>query len=96
MYAVSGVMQGTLLVMCIAWTYRQNRLGIDDFGRSIHPPPAEVDSSTEEVHTRYDPRSDSGAHRDAGEHTPLLAAPHKRHFGQSVTQRLRHFFTHPQ
>lgn len=29
-------MQGTLLVMCIIWKLRQNRLGIDDFG---HPLP---------------------------------------------------------
>lgn len=28
-------MQGSLLVMCIVWTYRQRRLGVDDFGNSL-------------------------------------------------------------
>jgi hypothetical protein len=32
-------MQGSLLIMCIVWTYRQRRLGIDDFG---HPLDREV------------------------------------------------------
>lgn len=32
-------MQGSLLVMCIVWTYRQRRLGIDEFG---HPLGGEV------------------------------------------------------
>jgi len=31
-YLIAGVMQGALLVLCIAWKYRQRRLGIDDFG----------------------------------------------------------------
>lgn len=37
-------MQGSLLVMCIVWTYRQRRLGIDEFGNplgdgiSVHRP----------------------------------------------------------
>lgn len=39
MFAVSGVMQAMLLVMCIFWKLRQRRLGIDDFG---HP----IDSAT--------------------------------------------------
>ncbi|KAL4262812.1 PQ loop repeat protein [Pleurotus pulmonarius] len=34
-FAVAGVMQGTLLVMCIFWKIRQQRLGIDDFGHSL-------------------------------------------------------------
>ena len=40
MYAVAGVMQGTLLVMCIAWKFRQHQLNIDDFGHplSVHLP----------------------------------------------------------
>lgn len=36
MFAVSGVMQAILLVICIAWKLRQRRLHIDDFG---HPLP---------------------------------------------------------
>jgi hypothetical protein len=30
-------MQATLLVMCIAWKFRQRRLGIDDFGNPVVP-----------------------------------------------------------
>lgn len=28
-------MQGSLLIMCIIWTYRQRRLGIDEFGNPL-------------------------------------------------------------
>ncbi|KIM28209.1 hypothetical protein M408DRAFT_23915 [Serendipita vermifera MAFF 305830] len=35
-YATAGVMQGSLLVMCICWKVRQKRLDIDDFGRPLH------------------------------------------------------------
>ncbi|ODO06106.1 hypothetical protein L198_01338 [Cryptococcus wingfieldii CBS 7118] len=31
-YAVTGGMQGALLVICLLWKQRQKRLGIDDFG----------------------------------------------------------------
>lgn len=31
-YAVTGVMQGALLTMCLAWKQRQKKLGVDDFG----------------------------------------------------------------
>lgn len=34
-YAVSAVMQASLLFMCFAWKIRQHRLGIDDFGRPL-------------------------------------------------------------
>ncbi|XP_006455448.1 hypothetical protein AGABI2DRAFT_209911 [Agaricus bisporus var. bisporus H97] len=37
-FLVAGVMQATLLVMCIAWKFRQRRLGIDDFGNPVVPP----------------------------------------------------------
>ncbi|KIP05433.1 hypothetical protein PHLGIDRAFT_30911 [Phlebiopsis gigantea 11061_1 CR5-6] len=36
-YAVAGVLQGSLLVMCIMWRARQRKLGIDDFGNPIEP-----------------------------------------------------------
>ena len=36
MYAVSGVMQGMLLIVCIAWKIRQRRLNIDDFGHPLY------------------------------------------------------------
>ncbi|PFH53501.1 hypothetical protein AMATHDRAFT_54629 [Amanita thiersii Skay4041] len=32
-FAVAGIMQGSLLTMCIIWKLRQRRLGIDDFGQ---------------------------------------------------------------
>jgi hypothetical protein len=38
MFAVAGTMQGALLVMCIIWTFRQRRLGIDDFGNLLSSP----------------------------------------------------------
>ena len=47
MFAVSGIMQGSLLVMCILWTFRQRRLGIDEFGNPLPPPSASSDSVTE-------------------------------------------------
>jgi len=49
MFAVSGVMQGCLLVMCITWKLRQSKLGIDDFGRplaSSSAPPSKPSSSS--------------------------------------------------
>lgn len=47
-FAVAGVMQGSLLVMCVVWKIRQQKLGVDDFGhpvdqQSIAPPGSEDD-----------------------------------------------------
>jgi hypothetical protein len=39
-FAVSGLMQATLLTMCIVWTFRQRRLGIDEFGNPLDGNPA--------------------------------------------------------
>jgi len=36
-FLVAGIMQGSLLVLCILWKMRQHRLGIDDFGNAIAP-----------------------------------------------------------
>ena len=57
-------MQGTLLVMCIVWTFRQRRLGIDDFGNPLDGSgvPALVRSSGD------DPLPEE----PVGEETPLL------------------------
>lgn len=38
MFAVSGIMQAILLVICIAWKIRQRRLNIDDFGNPLPMP----------------------------------------------------------
>ncbi|KAF8604799.1 hypothetical protein BDV93DRAFT_522124 [Ceratobasidium sp. AG-I] len=35
MFAMAGIMQGILLVMCLFWKQRQSRLGIDDYGRPL-------------------------------------------------------------
>ena len=34
-FAVAGVMQGSLLAMCLGWKVRQKRLGVNDFGQRI-------------------------------------------------------------
>ncbi|TFK45666.1 hypothetical protein OE88DRAFT_1600949, partial [Heliocybe sulcata] len=34
-FAVAGIMQGTLLVMCIVWKFRPHKLQIDDFGQPL-------------------------------------------------------------
>ncbi|KAK7449313.1 hypothetical protein VKT23_013456 [Stygiomarasmius scandens] len=34
-FAVAGICQGILLVMCITWKIRQRKLGIDDFGHRV-------------------------------------------------------------
>jgi hypothetical protein len=47
MFAVSGIMQGSLLVMCILWTFRQRRLGIDEFGNPLPSPHSIPDPTTE-------------------------------------------------
>ncbi|KAF5361029.1 hypothetical protein D9756_004448 [Leucocoprinus leucothites] len=42
-FLVAGVMQSSLLIMCIVWKFRQRRLGIDDFGNAV------VSGAVEEV-----------------------------------------------
>ena len=32
---MAGILQGTLLVMCLFWKARQHQLGIDDFGNPL-------------------------------------------------------------
>ncbi|KAH9917998.1 uncharacterized protein B0H18DRAFT_1032697 [Fomitopsis serialis] len=44
-YAVAGVMQGSLLIMCILWRARQHRLHIDDFGQPLDASSALLASS---------------------------------------------------
>jgi hypothetical protein len=34
-YVLTGVLQLVLLVLCIAWRFRQRRAGIDDYGRPL-------------------------------------------------------------
>jgi hypothetical protein len=68
-YAVAGIMQGSLLVMCICWKVRQKRLDIDDFGRPLHSERREA--------TRAAPPagpSTGAAPASHSETTPLLGA----------------------
>ncbi|KAI0370833.1 hypothetical protein BV20DRAFT_1052247 [Pilatotrama ljubarskyi] len=63
-YAVAGVMQGILLVMCIIFRARQHKLGLDDFGRPL------AGSSADHPHLSL---SESGA-RSEEEASPVEAA----------------------
>jgi len=36
-FATAGIMQGSLLIMCLVWKARQTRLRIDDFGNPTGP-----------------------------------------------------------
>lgn len=66
-YAAAGIMQGSLLVMCIAWKVRQKRLDIDDFGRPLHSREREDHDETRSEAT-IQPASAAQS-----ETTPLLA-----------------------
>ena len=39
MFLVAAIMQGFLLVMCICWKVRQQKLRIDDFGHPLRDSP---------------------------------------------------------
>ncbi|KAI0717837.1 hypothetical protein C8T65DRAFT_640134 [Cerioporus squamosus] len=86
-YAVAGVMQGILLVMCIIFRARQHALGLDDFGRPINGSPSTHPASPDAVPpttpaveaavgdaVQSDVRSEHGVDVavPAGEETPLL------------------------
>jgi len=44
-FAVAGLMQGSLLIMCIIWKFRQRRLHIDDFGHPLSAFPSSPSDS---------------------------------------------------
>ncbi|KZT63499.1 hypothetical protein DAEQUDRAFT_733754 [Daedalea quercina L-15889] len=48
-YAVAGVMQGSLLVMCLLWRVRQHRLRIDDFGNPLDKVPNDSSAGVTEA-----------------------------------------------
>jgi hypothetical protein len=57
-FATAGLLQGTLLIMCLCWRVRQQRLGIDDFGKPLEdrsslvtPIPFRPDEATETAST---------------------------------------------
>ena len=45
-YAVAGVMQATLLIICLSWKARQLKLGIDDFGNALFNDSSSQDGSS--------------------------------------------------
>ncbi|KAJ7112956.1 hypothetical protein C8R44DRAFT_796990 [Mycena epipterygia] len=59
-YAVAGLMQFTLLSICIAWKLRQRRLRVDDFGAPLEP----SSSASQNV---YRDAEAPNAYRGAGE-----------------------------
>ncbi|KAJ6589258.1 hypothetical protein B0H19DRAFT_1103426 [Mycena capillaripes] len=60
-YAVAGLMQCTLLCICIAWKMRQRRLQIDDFGVALPPPsPSSPHSSPNNRNSRDVERGEGG------------------------------------
>jgi hypothetical protein len=71
-YAAAGIMQGSLLVMCICWKVRQRRLDIDDFGRPLHSHSTAAASSQ---HPPLPTPASNGAVPATGhsERTPLLS-----------------------
>ncbi|KAI0752914.1 hypothetical protein C8Q80DRAFT_1267379 [Daedaleopsis nitida] len=85
-YAVAGVMQGILLVMCIVFRGRQHALGLDDFGRPLAKADTPADSEAASVPpttpaveaavgdaVQSDMRSEHGVDiAVASEETPLL------------------------
>ncbi|KAJ3552044.1 hypothetical protein NM688_g4365 [Phlebia brevispora] len=48
-YAMAGILQGTLLVMCLFWRARQQRLGIDDFGNPLVPTEPSMEESASDA-----------------------------------------------
>lgn len=66
-------MQGSLLVMCLAWKVRQARLGMDDFGKPLGPDVPTVTVSSTEQNVSEDTALTPNQDLDAmNEHTPLL------------------------
>lgn len=78
-FAVSGIMQATLLVMCFAWKHRQGKLGIDDFGHPIHDGD---ERSFEEAEVEIEVETVVPEEAVSSEESPLLA---KGSNGKKVT-----------
>ena len=86
MFAVSGIMQAMLLVMCIFWKLRQRRLGIDDFGHPLEPtivPTNGADDAEDEDDGERRPQvpDEEIVRAMMGEDTPLLKHGRRRDLG---------------
>ncbi|KAI0824497.1 hypothetical protein BC628DRAFT_1339435 [Trametes gibbosa] len=84
-YAVAGIMQGILLVMCILFRARQHQHGVDDFGRPLQSLPLDDEGTplliegvvSNAVHS--DVRSEHGVDVVTPGHNILLAAAAEVH-----------------
>jgi len=87
MFAVSSIMQASLLAMCIAWKFRQRRLKIDDFGRPLDRCDSvdDVDTVVGEVSAPAEEGRLDSETEDIGEDTPLLVK-------RSASERKSRFF----
>ncbi|KAJ7016220.1 hypothetical protein C8F04DRAFT_1163851 [Mycena alexandri] len=66
-YAVAGLMQFTLLSICIAWKLRQRRLNVNDFGVSTDPNSASVAGNNGGARQRYrDVEGNGNGYAEAG------------------------------
>jgi len=65
-FAMSGILQGALLAMCLVWKMRQSKLGLDDFGNAL-----DDDSS----HTAEDVASRSVREAQEGSSIPITDGP---------------------
>ena len=75
-YATAGVMQGSLLVMCLLWKARQARLHIDDFGNKLGPDvPAITVINGDSDDMAEDVIDDIIVRDGVAERTPLLGGP---------------------
>ena len=55
-FAVAALLQGCLLLMCIAWKMRQQKLNVDDFGNPLGPqyPPPSWSTSDSDYHVAHE------------------------------------------
>ncbi|KAJ7078446.1 hypothetical protein B0H15DRAFT_537405 [Mycena belliarum] len=64
-YAVAGIMQGSLLAICIAWKLRQRRLHIDDFGGPLEgDPPSTSAPGSQRTYRDAEAGEDVGGEED--------------------------------
>ena len=70
MFAVSGIMQAMLLLMCIAWKIRQRRLHIDDFGHPLPPSSEDYNDTHSQRPLTSLPTRDTNGDEEAAEERP--------------------------
>ncbi|KAJ3537982.1 hypothetical protein NMY22_g5360 [Coprinellus aureogranulatus] len=81
-FAVAAVLQGTLLIMCFAWKFRQQRLGIDDFGVPLDQasnPDLQVEVTvavdSDDIRPGHAASGSTQPSGNSDEQTPLLSKP---------------------